>query len=228
MRDLSFDGRSTGWQPVLLSTALASGGEVGLKGESDRAEDGERARPPESSERMSCRFVDAPHPSTLDVETLSKVCRFRAQRRGGPGGQHRNKTSSGVFMEHPPTGVVAEATERRSQAQNRAVAFGRLRLLLAVAVRTAAVLAAEPPAEEAEIRRRYRGTRLRLADSNVDNPAVLALLLNDLHAAGGQPSLVARQWKVTTTAIVSLLRTYRPALELVNQIRGHHGRPPLR
>ena len=49
---------------------------------------------------------------------------------GGPGGQHRNKTASGVRLAHHPTGVVVTATERRSQAQNRGVALERLRARL--------------------------------------------------------------------------------------------------
>jgi protein subunit release factor B len=46
---------------------------------------------------------------------------------GGPGGQHRNKTESGVRLTHPPTGVTVTATERRSQLQNRGAALERLR-----------------------------------------------------------------------------------------------------
>ena len=46
---------------------------------------------------------------------------------GGPGGQHRNKTESGVRLVHPPTATVVTATERRSQAQNRGAALERLR-----------------------------------------------------------------------------------------------------
>jgi ribosome-associated protein len=49
---------------------------------------------------------------------------------GGPGGQHRNKTASAVRLHHPPTGLTVLATERRSQAQNRAVAMERLRARL--------------------------------------------------------------------------------------------------
>jgi protein subunit release factor B len=50
---------------------------------------------------------------------------------GGPGGQHRNKTESGVRLSHPATGVVVTATERRSQARNRGEALARLRARLA-------------------------------------------------------------------------------------------------
>jgi protein subunit release factor B len=53
----------------------------------------------------------------------------------GPGGQHRNKTESGVRLVHPPTGVVVTATERRSQAQNRGEALVRLRERLAALAR---------------------------------------------------------------------------------------------
>jgi ribosome-associated protein len=51
---------------------------------------------------------------------------------GGPGGQHRNKTESGVRLVHPATGVTVTATERRSQLQNRGEALRRLRERLAL------------------------------------------------------------------------------------------------
>jgi ribosome-associated protein len=54
---------------------------------------------------------------------------------GGPGGQHRNKTESGVRLVHPPTETTVTATERRSQLQNRAAALERLRERLAVLAR---------------------------------------------------------------------------------------------
>jgi ribosome-associated protein len=49
----------------------------------------------------------------------------------GPGGQHRNKTESGVRLLHRATGVLVTATERRSQSQNRGEALERLRERLA-------------------------------------------------------------------------------------------------
>ncbi|GFO66461.1 hydrolase [Geomonas limicola] len=51
-------------------------------------------------------------------------------RASGPGGQHRNTTDSAVRIRHLPTGVVAQASESRSQFQNREVALERLAAML--------------------------------------------------------------------------------------------------
>lgn len=47
-------------------------------------------------------------------------------RASGPGGQHRNKVSTAVRITHILTGVTAEATDSRSQADNKAAAFRKL------------------------------------------------------------------------------------------------------
>ena len=63
----------------------------------------------------------------LPEAALRAECDEEFFTAGGPGGQHRNKTESGVRLTHRPTGVAVSATERRSQAQNRGQALARLR-----------------------------------------------------------------------------------------------------
>jgi hypothetical protein len=183
---------------------------------------------PQPGERMVVVQVDAPHPATLPPDDLLDQCGLRTQRRSGPGGQHRNKTSSGVFLQHEPTGTVGEATERRSQADNREIALQRLRFRLAVETRTPSVLEGPVGSEEAALREQYRGKSMRMNDGNQAKPAILALVLNDLHASGGQPSAVVPLWSTTTSAIVGLLKSHPPAFKLVNAFRAHHGRRALK
>ncbi len=183
---------------------------------------------PRPTDLADVQWISAPHPSIVAMDDFLVQCRLTAHRRGGPGGQHRNKVSSAVMALHETTGISAEANERRDQPQNRKHAIERLRLRLAILVRTAPrVSSADEPLEQ-EIRKRWRGRPLKLSESNFDRSAVMALMLDDLHRAGGQPSLVAGLWKVSTTSIVQLLASYPPAFQLVNRWREHHGRSALR
>lgn len=63
----------------------------------------------------------------LSDEALLATCEETFFIASGPGGQHRNKTESGVRLVHAATGVNVTATERRSQLQNRGAALERMR-----------------------------------------------------------------------------------------------------
>ncbi|MEX0824768.1 MAG: peptide chain release factor-like protein [Pirellulaceae bacterium] len=176
-----------------------------------------------SDDSVELLFVAAPHPSRLDPVQLFKQCEMKMMRRGGPGGQHRNKTSSGVLLTHVPTGFIAEASERRSQADNRRVALGRLRLLLAVGVRCAKEEEDETGnGSAAALRNRYRGRSIWVSESNVDRPALIALLLDELVAKEYDLASVAKEWRTSSSQIVRLLRSYPPALDLLNRLRRAH------
>jgi len=182
---------------------------------------------PDPTTLCDVQTVVSPHPALLPLETFLSQCRITAHRRGGPGGQHRNKVSSAIMVLHEPTGVSAEANERRDQTQNRTVAIDRIRLRLAITLRTE--LARKSDLEfETGYRLRWVNRPIKINEANFDHAAVLALIMDDLHRAGGQPSLVAGQWNTSTTSVVQFVSMHPPALQLVNRWRAHHGRSVLR
>lgn len=56
----------------------------------------------------------------------SKDFRVETFCSGGPGGQHQNKTESGVRVTHIESGAVGESRDERSQHSNKKIAFERL------------------------------------------------------------------------------------------------------
>jgi peptide chain release factor 2 len=55
---------------------------------------------------------------TINIEIRDDELERQTFRSGGPGGQHQNKTESGVRFIHKPTGVAAESRTERSQHKN--------------------------------------------------------------------------------------------------------------
>lgn len=61
-----------------------------------------------------------------DINIRKDELRVDTFRSSGAGGQHVNKTESGVRFTHLPTGIVSESTDTRSQHKNREIALQRL------------------------------------------------------------------------------------------------------
>lgn len=164
------------------------------------------------------------HPAGLDDDHLLRQCTVRRVRRSGPGGQHRNKVETGIELLHSPTGTAAEATERRSQAQNRAVALRRLRLALALGLRNALPDSAAPSPLWTS---RCSGGRIRVNPDHADLPLLLAEALDFLAAEKWNVQAAAARLECSTTQLTRLLALEPRALAQLNKARTDAGLRPL-
>lgn len=67
---------------------------------------------------------------SIEIEIKPDDLERQTFRSGGPGGQHQNKTESGVRYIHLPTGIAAESRSERSQHKNDAMAMTMLKARL--------------------------------------------------------------------------------------------------
>jgi hypothetical protein len=180
---------------------------------------------------------------TASDEKLLAQCRMEFYRSSGPGGQHRNKTESAVRLTHLPTGVVATATERRNQHENRRQALARLRKSLAMEVREAvepdqnAVLPSEhsesrnlavvvPPGPLRNVLTDAAWPRVS-QKSEAYLPAA-ARVLDYLAAGEAKVSDVAARLGVSTASLVKFLSLDDDLWQAANRIRQRFGQKGLK
>jgi hypothetical protein len=178
--------------------------------------------PSESHRDSSERTV---HPAALDAADLAGECDFRATRRSGPGGQNRNKVETAVVLTHRPTGIRAEASERRTQGENRRAALFRLRIELALKIR-------QPPgaggiSPSALWQQRCRDGRILVNPEHDDFPALLAEALDVLEAVGDEPRAAAEALGCSPSQLIKFLKEEPRAWVQLNARRRDAGRHPL-
>jgi len=163
----------------------------------------------------------------LDDNALLGQCHVDTFRSSGPGGQKRNKTSSGVRLRHPPTGVSVIATEDRSQHVNKARAVRRLRLAIALATRTVVDPAAYRPSELFASCVSDDG-RLVIGRRDARYALVVSELLDVLAGCGMRVSDAARCVGVSTSHLVGFVEHDPKLWSCVNRMRADLGVKPLR
>ena len=166
----------------------------------------------------------AVHPATIPNEQLLCDCETRHERRRGPGGQHRNKTESAVVIRHLPTGIEGQAAERRSQFDNHRNALKRLRINLAVGVRTNSIAEGAP----SELwRSRCHDGRVVISSEHEEYPAILAEAMDVLRSRNGHIPGSAEQLGCTSSQLLKLLKKEPRAFLWLNEERRKHGLPAL-
>jgi hypothetical protein len=171
--------------------------------------------------------MSQPHPASLPIDELLADCDIIRQRRGGPGGQHRNKVETAIVITHRPTGIRAEASERRSPVENQREAVRRLRLRLATEIR------GTPPTNDKAIspsplwQSRSSGGKLSINPAHADFPTLLAEALDVVTSAEFDIPAAAKSLDISTTQLVRFLQDEPPAWAVVNAARRQRGLRPL-
>ena len=160
------------------------------------------------------------HPAALGLEELLSLCEVRRVRRSGPGGQRRNKVETGMVLRHLPTGIIAEANERRSLAENRKIAFKRLRVNLALCVRREATSGASA---SRIWQLRCRNGQIVVSLDHVDYAAMLAEALDIVFANDADVKSAAIVLGCTASQLTKFLKSEPRALSIVNSRRGELG-----
>lgn len=174
--------------------------------------------------------IDLPslHPACLSPEVLLKDCDTQRKRASGPGGQHRNKVETAIILTHEPTGLTGAASERRSQAQNQAMALKRLRVQLAIHHRCGVALSCDEHGRlQGEMSERWygrvRSQKLQLNSEHEDFPAILAWVMDMLWQLKLDVPAAANLLGVSATQILKLLKAEPEAMAIFNKARDANG-----
>lgn len=164
-----------------------------------------------------------PHPASLDVEELLKLCTVGKSRRSGPGGQNRNKVETHVTVVHDATGIEGQAGERRSSVENKHAAVKRLRLALAIHVRTPVPVGEARSELWLQRCRPGSGGKISCNPEHEDFASLLAEALDMVDACGLDVRKAAVRLECTFSQLVKLLKDHPPALVHVNAERAARG-----
>jgi hypothetical protein len=166
------------------------------------------------------------HPAALPEEDLLKQCQIGFGKARGPGGQNRNKVETAVTITHTPTGFEGFASERRKQFENRVMALKRLRLRLAIELRTQVSPQRHKPTELWQARR--QGEKMSVNPNHKDYPALLAEALDVVFARKYDVAGAAGVLGITMSQLAKLIRHERHAFAMINEGRTNRGLPALK
>ena len=159
------------------------------------------------------------HPAHLDDDQLKKSCTITRTRRGGPGGQHRNKVETAIVITHIDSGISAQAGEKRSQHANLTAAIARLRTNLALGVRSNPL-----PKENSDLwKSRVKNRRIAVSLSHADYPIILTEALDALASHNDVIVDAAKSLGLSTSQLIKFFKANPQVFDHVQQTRKANG-----
>jgi len=156
----------------------------------------------------------------MDEAALAALCIRQTFRGSGPGGQHRNTTSSGVRMVHQPTELCGQATQGRSQVDNIRAALMSLRWTIAIEIRL-------PLNGDSTVLLQHRtGDRLTQITRQAA-PQLAAVVLDALADTGFVVNAAASNLGVSSSQLAGFITDHPPLLTAANRGRESHQLRPL-
>ena len=168
-------------------------------------------------------MTDASHLVELSDEKLLEQCGVKRTRGSGPGGQHRNKVETAIVITHLETGITGEASEKRSQDENKIVAIKRLRQNLAIQIRSRRNEKLGKVAFK-----RIQSKKISVNTNHADFPILLAEALDRLYENEFDISSAAETLRCTNSQLLKFLKQLPAAFEYFNEQRKIRELPRLR
>ena len=155
----------------------------------------------------------------MPLNDLLRACKVSGYQGGGPGGQFRNKTNSGVDLRLSEFNLAIKSCESRSASDNKVHALHRMRLAIALNVR-------EAPKSASELK--FPGSMGHIQPSNELYPQFIADVLDIVAATGGDTKEAARAFGLSPSALTKILHADKAVLAKIQQLRQSGGKPALR
>ena len=150
----------------------------------------------------------------MPLNELLRACKVSGFQGGGPGGQFRNKTNSGVDLRLSVFNLAIKSCESRSANENKVHALHRLRLAIALNVR-------EAPKDPSVLK--FPGSMGHIQPSNAAYPQFIADVLDFVAA-----NEAARAFDLTPSALTKILHADKAILAKIQELRRAGGKPDLR
>lgn len=154
----------------------------------------------------------------MSLDELLRACTLKGYQGSGPGGQHRNKTNTGVLLTLREFNLEIKSCEGRSAHENKVHALHRMQMALALQVRC------EPSTPEIP----FPGSNGHIQTSNALFPLFVAHVFDIMASKGGDTKMAAAAFKLTPSALVKILRQDKACATKLQGNRQQNGQKPLK